>query len=1051
MHLHLLSMDESYVDCIKKGPHVPMKAATSVEEIAQAVDGSIPKPASEWTLEDTAEVHKDKKAMNTLFNGLEHDMFDTVINYSSSKEVWDTIQTLCEGTEQKLLNGLKLDGRVYQTKYSNLKFLRSLPKEWKPMTVSLRNTQEYKSFTLERLYGTLKTYELEMEQDEEIEKSQKKGGSVALVASTEEHEDVKKETVKATQSSSACEGRIESNKGKGKMVDEDVNSNQDEMNEPSRKFSKLKFKKNPEAQRPFRKDFQPNKTFVERSKFKCFNYGMSGHFANECKKPKSEKKDRKFEHDYDWAADGNDSEEDTEYVNLELMANSTEQEASSSSNQVITTNLTELSKEECNSTINDMFTELYHLRVTLKSLTKENKRIKDANLFLSDRNVVLETHFIEFEKLKIDCQIAKNVLEAVLNREEILKNQLKKEHDVIARWNDSRNVATNIFKVQGMDTFCKESLNKDKKKLDVVIEDLGADDASTDSDHPLKDNSSTDESPMLKHTTSVSKEKLNKKYGPTNKNFVQGECSNSRKVEKFNIGHLSNKQLKDKLENIEVKAEVKKKKNRNGKVGINKHNNYTPDKYAPRKTRVNCGSVNHLSTNYKSVKNANVQMPMPVPNVHMPVMPNMFAHNAHASNLYANMSFVPNPYMNAFNIPQMPWKMPNLSTMYAQHSQMPASNIYTPKNLPMNMSQRSTPRVKVDLNQSKIKVQNDKRNKMKGNRRNLWYLDNGCSRHMTGDSTLLTEFKERAGPRITFGDDNKGYTKGYCLIAKENVIIDEVALVDGLKHNLLSISQLCDKGFFVSFTPKACVVSSKKDNNVVLTGYRKGNVYLADFNSTNANSITCLFSKSSKDESWPWHKRLSHLNFKSMNDLVKKGLVRGIPQLEFFKDGLCDACRKGKQKKAFFRSKTESSIDQPLQLLHMDLFGLVNVMSISKKKYCLVIVDDFSKFTWTYFLHSKDEASEIIINHIKVANNHPEYKVRRIRSDNGTEFKNSSIKLFCEENGIVHEFYAARTPQQNKVVKRKNRTLIEAARKMLDESRLPTYFWVEAVNTACFT
>ena len=109
-------------------------------------------------------------------------------------------------------------------------------------------------------------------------------------------------------------------------------------------------------------------------------------------------------------------------------------------------------------------------------------------------------------------------------------------------------------------------------------------------------------------------------------------------------------------------------------------------------------------------------------------------------------------------------------------------------------------------------------------------MDSGCSRHMTGDSTLLTEFKERAGPSITFGDDSKGFTMGYGLISKENVIIDEVALVDGLKHNLLSISQLCDKVNTVTFNSEACVVTCKKNNKVVLTGFRRGNVYLADFN-----------------------------------------------------------------------------------------------------------------------------------------------------------------------------------------------------------------------------
>ena len=215
--------------------------------------------------------------------------------------------------------------------------------------------------------------------------------------------------------------------------------------------------------------------------------------------------------------------------------------------------------------------------------------------------------------------------------------------------------------------------------------------------------------------------------------------------------------------------------------------------------------------------------------------------------------------------------------------------------------------------------------------------------------------------------------------------------------------------------------------------------------------MTCLFSKACVEESWLWHKKLSHLNFKAMNLLVKKNLVRGLPKVEFTKDGLCDACQKGKQRKASFKSKTESSIDEPLQLLHMDLFGPVNIMSISKKKYCLVIVDDFTRFSWTFFLHSKDKASQLIINHIKAVDNESKWNVKKIRSDNGTEFKNSTMKEFCNEKGITHTFSAPRTPQQNGVVERKNKTLIEAARTILEESKLPTYLWAEAINTACYT
>ena len=109
-------------------------------------------------------------------------------------------------------------------------------------------------------------------------------------------------------------------------------------------------------------------------------------------------------------------------------------------------------------------------------------------------------------------------------------------------------------------------------------------------------------------------------------------------------------------------------------------------------------------------------------------------------------------------------------------------------------------------------------------------MDSGCSRHMTGDLTLLTEFEESVGPSIIFGDDNKGYTMGYGLISKDNAIIDSDAIVDGLKHNLLSISQLCDKGNEVWFTKEACVISDKTTWNILFTGKRKGNVYVADFN-----------------------------------------------------------------------------------------------------------------------------------------------------------------------------------------------------------------------------
>ena len=173
--------------------------------------------------------------------------------------------------------------------------------------------------------------------------------------------------------------------------------------------------------------------------------------------------------------------------------------------------------------------------------------------------------------------------------------------------------------------------------------------------------------------------------------------------------------------------------------------------------------------------------------------------------------------------------------------------------------------------------------------------------------------------------------------------------------------------------------------------------------------------------------------------------------MEYAKEKLCNACQLGKQTRSSFKSKEVSSISRPLHLLHMDLFGPVNVMSLGRKRYTLVIVDEYSRFTWVHFLKTKDEAPEIIICFIKkmeVLNN---AKVKAIRSDHGTEFKNSTLSNFFDETGISQNFSAVRTPQQNGVAERRNRTLIEAARSMLSEACLPLYFWAEAVNTACFT
>ncbi|GJW24088.1 putative ribonuclease H-like domain-containing protein [Tanacetum coccineum] len=217
-----------------------------------------------------------------------------------------------------------------------------------------------------------------------------------------------------------------------------------------------------------------------------------------------------------------------------------------------------------------------------------------------------------------------------------------------------------------------------------------------------------------------------------------------------------------------------------------------------------------------------------------------------------------------------------------------------------------------------------------------------------------------------------------------------------------------------------------------------------------SGGLTCLFAKATIDESNLWHRRLGHINFKTMNKLVKGNLVRGLPSKLFENDHTCVACQKGKQHKASCKTKLVSSISQPLQMLHMDLFGPTSVRSINHKIYCLVVTDDYSRFSWVFFLATKDETSGILKTFITGIENQINHKVKIIRCDNGTEFKNNDMNQFCRMKGIKREFSVARTPQQNGVAERKNMTLIEAARTMLADSLLPTTFWAEAVNTACY-
>ncbi|GJZ45537.1 retrovirus-related pol polyprotein from transposon TNT 1-94 [Tanacetum coccineum] len=210
---------------------------------------------------------------------------------------------------------------------------------------------------------------------------------------------------------------------------------------------------------------------------------------------------------------------------------------------------------------------------------------------------------------------------------------------------------------------------------------------------------------------------------------------------------------------------------------------------------------------------------------------------------------------------------------------------------------------------------------------------------------------------VRFGNDHFGAIMGYGDYVIGESVISRVYYVEGLGHNLFSVGQFCDSDLEVAFRKHSCYVRDT-DGVELIKGSRGSNLYTISIEDMMKSSPICLLSKASKNKSWLWHRRLNHLNFGTINDLARKDLVRGLPRLKFEKDHLCSACQLGKSKKHSHQPKTKNTNLEVLNTLHMDLCGPMRVQTINGKKYILVIVDDYSRFTWVKFLRSKDETPE---------------------------------------------------------------------------------------------
>ncbi|GJR80729.1 retrovirus-related pol polyprotein from transposon TNT 1-94 [Tanacetum coccineum] len=313
-----------------------------------------------------------------------------------------------------------------------------------------------------------------------------------------------------------------------------------------------------------------------------------------------------------------------------------------------------------------------------------------------------------------------------------------------------------------------------------------------------------------------------------------------------------------------------------------------------------------------------------------------------------------------------------------------------------NFRSKTSPPRRVNNNYSRPKTPQPKRHICLGVdlEPDEWIKDSGCSKHMTGNRKLFSTYKAYNGGNIIFGSNLRGNIIGKGTISNDSLKIDNVEHVDNLGFNLLSIGQICDNKCRVTF--------SEHDSEITKDGK--------------------VIGRASKE------------------------LVRNLPKLKF-EQHFCDACKIGKQAHASHKAKNVVSMTKYLELLHMDLFGPSAVRSYGGNHCTLVIVDDYSRYTWTRFLKNKTEAFDQFEIFSKKIQNQLGCTIVSIRTDHGREFDNEvQFGEFCNANSITHNFSAPCTPQSNGVVERKNRTLQEMSRTMLTEQSLPQKFWCNAVT-----
>ncbi|KAG7582977.1 Zinc finger CCHC-type [Arabidopsis suecica] len=333
---------------------------------------------------------------------------------------------------------------------------------------------------------------------------------------------------------------------------------------------------------------------------------------------------------------------------------------------------------------------------------------------------------------------------------------------------------------------------------------------------------------------------------------------------------------------------------------------------------------------------------------------------------------------------------------------------------------------------------------------NIWYLDNGASNHMTGDQRYFSYLDRSISGKVRFGDDSRIDIKGKGSIefvdrnGELRKLVD-VYFIPELKSNIISLGQATESGCDVRMRGEDLTMHDHKGKLLVKAVRSRNRLYKVIMG---IKEPMCLYS-STQTDSERWHARLGHINLETLKSMVKKELVRGISQINFEKK-ICGSCLLGKQTRQVFPQTTMFRASKALELIHGDLCGPITPSTVAENRYVFVLIDDYSRYMWTVLLKEKSQAFEKFKRFKSLVEQETGEKIQTLRTDRGGEFVSQEFNDFCESTGIKRHLTAPYTPQQNGVVERRNRTLMEMTRSILKHMRVPNFLWGEAVRHSTY-